>query len=195
MELVLPIGSGKITQLSSLGDLTVDEEMFESLWCLHPVDRGTGYIFGKKVEFPRWQQSFGQSYYFTGMTHKAREIEHPYLIKLLHYVNIHSSQKYNQILINWYQDGNDYIGPHSDDESQLVYGSSIYSFSFGQERDFIVHSKEDKYRQVVPMPNNSLIIMSGDIQKHYKHSVPKRTVKKCSKRRINITCRLFKVGC
>ena len=40
------------------------------------------------------------------------------------------------------------------------------------------------------MPNNSLIIMGGEMQKYYKHSVPKRSVKKVAKTRINMTMRL-----
>lgn len=100
-------------------------------------------------------------------------------------------KEYQQLLINWYQDGDHYIGPHSDDESQLVKNSAIYSFSFGQTRDFVIKSKELDYKMVLELTNNSLIIMGGEIQKYYTHQVPKRSIKKCPNRRINITSRLF----
>ena len=65
-----------------------------------------------------------------------------YLKKILKWVNKHSGLSYKQILCNWYENGNHYIGPHSDDETQLVKNSAIYSFSFGQERDFVIKSKK-----------------------------------------------------
>lgn len=181
-----------IEQIKLDKELWVDQDLFEELFALHPKERGEGVIFGQHVEFPRWQVSYGEDYYFTGQIHIGQPLTHPYLIKLLKYVQEHSKKPYKQVLVNWYQDGNDYIGPHSDDERQLVRGSAIYSFSFGQERDFVVKAKESKERHVIPMPNNSLIIMSGDIQRNYKHSVPKRAIKVCPGRRINITFRLFK---
>jgi len=77
-----------------------------------------------------------------------------------------------------------------DDEPGLVKNSAIYSFSFGQARDFVVKSKDKTFRKVFKMVDNSLIIMGGEMQKYYKHSVPKRSVKKCAKTRINMTMRL-----
>ena len=190
-------------------------EVFEEIWEMHPKERGTGKIFGKEVVFPRWQESYGKPYYFTGKLHECKPVDsHPYLVTILAYVNslYKGIQKtgyptllggegkkdgrveYNQILINWYNDGNDYIGPHSDDESQLVKGSSVYSFSFGEERDFYVRHKTNKeYKLDLKMKDNTLVVMGGDMQKHFKHSVPKRVGKKNPLgRRINITMRAFK---
>jgi alkylated DNA repair dioxygenase AlkB len=117
-------------------------------------------------------------------------------VDLLQWVKDHSGFDYNQVLVNWYQDGNHYIGPHSDDETQLVPGSSIYSFSFGQERDFVVTSKkgvlETPFHESFAMKDNSLLIMEGDMQKNFKHQVPKRATSKVPHPRINITFRLFK---
>jgi hypothetical protein len=31
-------------------------------------------MFGKVIEFPRWQASFGQAYSFTGVSHTANKI-------------------------------------------------------------------------------------------------------------------------
>lgn len=45
-------------------------------------------------------------------------------------------EQFNFALLNYYKDGNDYIGPHSDDCRDLVEGSSIASVSFGASRDF-----------------------------------------------------------
>lgn len=96
------------------------------------------------------------------------------------------------MLINWYDDGNHYIGKHSDDEKQIVPGSNIYSFSFGSSnRIFRIRDKYNKLRPFIDleMPHGTLIIMGGDMQKGYTHEVPKS--KKVKDRRINVTFRRF----
>ena len=101
------------------------------------------------------------------------------------------SGKFNQLLINWYRDGNHYIGKHSDNESQIVKDSPIMSISLGSKREFIIRDK--KTSDIVldlEMVNNSYLIMCGEMQKNYTHEVPKD--KKSKDRRINITMRQFK---
>lgn len=175
-------------------NIRIDKEEFERLWNLHPSEKGIVNVFGPK-ETPRWQQSFGRDYTFSKTEHKALPITDPYLVKILDWVRLHSGLPYNGILLNWYQDGSHHIGAHSDDERDLVPNSSIYSFSFGQERDFRIISKPknpDKIETItLSLPDNSLVIMGGEMQRWYKHEVPKRALSTCPNRRINITVRLF----
>ncbi len=82
-----------------------------------------------------------------------------------------------------------------DSETALVPSSSIYSFSFGATRDFVITSKQSGatasgQRRVIPLTHGSLVIMGGEMQKYYKHAVPKR--KACTQPRVNITFRLMK---
>lgn len=187
----LPEGQSWFQYVSKIPNkICVNSNLFEELWNLHPLEYGNVVIMGQTISTPRWQQSYGQSYYYTGKMHVALPIEHPFLIQLLQWVCQHSGQIYKQMLINWYQDGHHYIGYHSDDENQLVPNSAIYSFSFGQTRDFCIKSKHDSdFHQTIPLQNNSLIIMGGEMQKYYKHSIPKRL--RVTGKRINVTFRLF----
>jgi alkylated DNA repair dioxygenase AlkB len=190
---LLPHGHSWYVSISKIPEsIILNDEVFEELWNLHPPEFGEGMIFGKIRKFPRWNMSYGQDYKFSGKLNIARKINHSYLKKLVEWVSRHSGKDYKQILINWYQDGGHYIGWHSDDEKQLVKNSPIYSFSFGQGRAFKIKSIDGKFNETMNMCNNSLIIMGGEMQKYYKHSVPKRALSKVSKRRINITLRLFK---
>lgn len=173
-------------------EIQIDETVFETLWKLHPEEFEEGYMHGQLTKFPRWSQAYGQDYYYSGKLHKALPIELQFMKDLLLWVQTHSGQPYTSILINWYGNGQHYIGPHSDNESQLVPDSSIYSFSFGQKRDFVIKSKDKTFRKVIPMPSNSLMIMGKQMQKYYKHEVPKRALSTCPQRRINFTFRLFK---
>ena len=181
-------------------EIHMTQELYYEIWDMHPETRARGKIFGKDIDFPRWHESFGETYFFNGMNQETKPIEHPYLCKLMEWVKKHQvyffrsgkSQNYQQLLINWYGNGDDYIGAHSDSETQIVQNSPIYSFSFGQERDFVIKSNDKTYRNVIKMKHNTLIIMGGEMQKYYKHSVPKRAKSKCPGTRINITMRLFK---
>src|SRR3989338_9694986 len=152
-EVVLPEGNSRLKILSTLHEgISMDKTLFEEIWNLHPEAHGKVRIAGKEIDVPRWQQAYGQSYYYTGMMHTALPLTHPYLIKLLEWVRSDSGKNYTQVLINWYQNGNHYIGSHSDDTSQLVPQSDIYSFSFGQRRDFVITSKKDPhFRKVINM--------------------------------------------
>ena len=166
-----------------------DGEKFEQLWSVHPEEFGRVVIFGKDIATPRWQQSYLKPYKFSGLMHSALPLPEC-VVDLYEWVKF-INPDVNQCLINWYQDGNHYIGQHSDDESQLVPNSDIFSFSFGAERQFYIHRKVDRALfEKINMPHNSLVVMGGKMQKFYKHSVPKSA--RVTERRINITFRCFK---
>ena len=199
-------------------ELQLNGEEFERIWNLHPAEYGKVNVFGEK-NTPRYQQSFGHSYKFSKTEHPAVPLTDPFLCRVMQYCSEHTStymQKvpFNGELVNFYVNGNHYIGAHSDSETDLVAGSPIYSFSYGEIRDFIITpnkikngdtsdytqewkqykiaNKLDEDRIVLSLPNNSLVIMGGDMQKHYKHAVPKRALSSCPNRRINVTVRHFK---
>lgn len=189
----LPDGKSWVDVMSELPDsLKMSQETFEKIWDMHPTSYKTSKIMGKTIPNPRWEQPYGHSYKYGGIDHDALPLEDPYLILLLEWAKKDSGLEYQGILINWYEDGQHYIGYHADNEKELVPNSPIYSFTYGQERDFYIKSKKDKaYLEKIWMKNGSLIIMGGEMQKHYKHSVPKRAHNKCPEKRINITIRLF----
>ncbi|MFQ6644530.1 hypothetical protein Gotur_019962 [Gossypium turneri] len=117
---------------------------------------------------------------------------------------------FNSLLLNRYKGGNDYVGWHSDDEK--LYGSTpeIASVSFGCERDFILKKKSGKSSQErrsddkpplkrsrkssqddqhsFMLKHGSLLVMRGNTQRDWLHSVPKRA--KAETTRINLTFRL-----
>ena len=69
------------------------------------------------------------------------------------------------MLINWYRNGNDYIGMHSDDEKQLKENSPVVTISLGVERDFILKNIETKEKSVYNLENNSVLTMGGTAKK------------------------------
>jgi alkylated DNA repair dioxygenase AlkB len=167
------------------------EEIFKELLDLKPNKRGSVIIFGKEIDVPRWQLSLGESYRFSGKLHESQgPIDiHPFIEKLRLFCNSDSGQDYKQCLINYYLTGTEYIGQHSDSEVELKKDAPIYSFSFGSIRDFVVKSKVDDFRIVIPMKHNTCLKMCGKMQKYFKHSVPVR--KRVAGPRINITFRVY----
>lgn len=164
---------------------------------LAPEEKQTLVVNGKTYTPERKIKTFGRQYKFSGFKDECHKIEDEYLKKLMEFVNSHyqkffedSKHEYNQLLVNWYMDGNAQIGPHSDDEKQLVNGSPIYSVSFGATRDFVVKSKTTPYRREIKVHSNQVLVMCGEMQKHFTHSVPIRKGVKTS--RINCTFRMFK---
>ncbi len=93
----------------------------------------------------------------------------------------------NSCLINYYRNGNDYIGWHSDDEQKSYITNPIYSVSLGDERIFQLRKKETGAIVEIKLSNGSLLVMYGEeLQLKYQHRVPKS---KSDRARINLTFR------
>ena len=89
------------------------------------------------------------------------------------------------MMANMYPSGEDSLGWHADDEKDHQEGSSIVSVSLGATRDFLVKPYTDagkamfkRYghgeRLTIPLMAGDILVMSGNMQKNYKHTVPKR---------------------
>ncbi|GAI96844.1 unnamed protein product, partial [marine sediment metagenome] len=101
-----------------------DHESFQKIWNMHPEEQGKILMYGKLIPIPRWQRSYGKDYKFSGVVSKGYPITEE-LLPYLNFVNKLGYGEFNEILLNWYENGDNYIGPHSDDESQLIPGSPI----------------------------------------------------------------------
>lgn len=114
----------------------------------------------------------------------------PELLELKNKIKDITGQEYNLVNINYYKDGEDYIGPHSDNENESMTETIIASVTLGAERDFIFHHKSTNKKISLILHCGSLLTMGGLCQKYYKHSLPKRP--KIKHGRINLTFRYIK---
>lgn len=89
--------------------------------------------------------------------------------------------------LNYYRDGNDYIGWHSDRE--LEDGDIIASLSLGCSRRFLLRSKTDdtKEYEFLLKPGSLLVLNYACAKRDFKHCIPKE--KSVTDSRINITFR------
>jgi alkylated DNA repair dioxygenase AlkB len=100
----------------------------------------------------------------------------------------------NAVLINWYRNGQDYMGFHADDERELGPQPRIVSVSIGAERDFVVKSRHQSRDKVkIRLANGSGLLMAGGMQCNWLHGVPKRAG--VTEDRINLTFRYISNKC
>lgn len=168
---------------------------FMTLWNLHPAKYGQVRIAGKFIDTPRWQQSYCKPYWFSGMHHEALPLPEEFLPFLVWANTLYEEWNFNQVLINFYNDGNHCIGQHTDNESQLVPHAPIVCISLGQQRVFRVRRKStNDVIHDINMPNESYLAMCGRTQENFTHEVPKVQGQKGKDmgKRISITFRVFK---
>jgi DNA oxidative demethylase len=167
-------------------------------------------ILGKIIPIPRKQTAYGDEgtgYSFSG-THVAAKPWIPILSKIRDDIELTTGRKFNFCLVNYYANGDHYIGYHKDDERELIPGNKyvfadedaepidsdimIASVSFGQERNFYFKHDLNSIPVVkTKLGHGCLCIMIGTTNKFWKHSVPKE--KGITKPRLNLTFRYIYV--
>lgn len=146
-------------------------------------------VYGKQHLAPRLSCWFGEpwmSYRYSGHTMKPTLFT-PLLTQIKTDIEKRSGEHFNSVLLNYYRDGQDSNGWHSDDEPELGPNPTIASLSLGAARDFHLRHKLDKsLKHAILLEHGSLLTMRGQTQACWQHHVPKRAR---SNGRINLTFR------
>ncbi|MFW6515279.1 alpha-ketoglutarate-dependent dioxygenase AlkB family protein [Acinetobacter baumannii] len=150
-------------------------------------------LYGKKIPLPRltsWYGDDGKAYKYSGILSQPNPWNKG-LLYIKERIEKVSGTQFNSVLMNWYRNGEDYLNWHTDDEPELGKNPTIASVNFGETRDFQVRHKDDhQLKFTVPLQHGSLLIMSGEMQHFWQHSVPKR--KKVQHSRFNLTFRMIR---
>lgn len=156
-------------------------------------------MFGKLVPLPRLTAFCADTeheYKYSGIVNSA-QIWPPYFNNIAIRLNnlgvqlMPNSKVPNCCFINYYRNGNDYIGWHSDNEMSSYFANPIFSISLGDERTFEIKNKATDQITKVLLKNGSLAVMYGTkFQERYQHKIPKST---SNKLRINLTFRYHSV--
>lgn len=149
-------------------------------------------IFGKAVLIPRQQVWMGDphcSYKYSGVLFEP-EPWHPLVWQLTDRVNQLCQTRFNSVLLNWYADGQQHMGWHSDDEPELGQNPQIASLSLGQQRFFDLKHKNLGTQLKLGLGHGSLLLMTGQCQQYWQHRVPKMAA--ATEGRINLTFREIK---
>jgi alkylated DNA repair dioxygenase AlkB len=170
-------------------ELLPDERIFADLWRLHPKEYQDVKMRGRLVKTPRWQQAYGQDYYYSGQTNEAKPV--PEIVRpLLDWAKNTIDDRLNGVLLNWY-DGSlgHYIGKHRDSIQNLIPGSPIVTVSFGDERPFRLRPWKGTGFTDFAASNGSVFILPWQTNLHFQHEVP--ASKSWKGKRISVTFRAF----
>lgn len=146
---------------------------------------------GRDVPVPRELAWFGEvPYTYSGLKHTPTPMPAPLAaVKTAIEAYLASegiTQEFNSVLLNHYRNGDDSIGMHADDESQLRSQPVIASISLGSPRTFVFEQKGTRLKHKNPLPGGSLLVMKGTCQDAWRHGIPKEPG---SGPRVNLTFR------
>ncbi len=148
------------------------------------------WMFGRKVLQPRltaWYGDVDKPYRYSGATMAPRAWT-PSLQILRARAEALAQTEFTNVLVNLYRDGQDSMGWHRDNEKELGKNPVIASVSLGDQRDFLMRHRQDpSLRLKIPLNHGSLLIMAGETQHFWEHSLPKR--RSAQKMRLNLTFR------
>lgn len=137
---------------------------------------------GIDIMIPRKQVAYGEkgtSYSFSGTTIFAKDWnEDTELCKIILFIRNKIAKRYNFnpnfVLINRYEDGDQYIGYHTDNEKDLVPFSPIAGVSFGAEREMVFMNKSNSSnKKKLLLKNGSSYCIHYPTNANYLHSIPK----------------------
>ena len=150
-------------------------------------------IFGKWVDCPRLSAWYGDpealySYSNLSLHPKAWT---PTLLEVRNHLAETIERPFNSVLLNFYRNGNDSMGWHSDDEWEMGLDPVIASISLGSPRKMKFRHRFDSQVSnfALELSQGSLLIMAGTTQKFWQHEIPK--TKKSVGERLNLTFRFI----
>lgn len=150
-------------------------------------------LYGRQLPVPRLVAWYGDAearYRYSGLTHQPLPWT-PLLAQIRAQVVAAVGQPLNGVLLNYYRDGQDSMGWHSDDEAELGANPLIASLNLGGTRRFDLRRKgQGRIEYSLPLQHGSLLVMRGPTQHHWQHQVAK-TRSPCAPR-LNLTFRLIK---
>jgi alkylated DNA repair dioxygenase AlkB len=151
-------------------------------------------FYGKTFPVPRktaWYGYEGFNYSYSGIT-CFPEIWTNELLEIKKEIEkFIPDEDFTSVLLNLYNNGNDKMGWHADDEKELGINPTIASVSLGETRRFdIKHKQNPELHYKFELTSGSLLVMRGALQHHWVHQIPAQ--KKVKEPRINLTFRTIK---
>jgi alkylated DNA repair dioxygenase AlkB len=185
----IPVPDGELSFVAQL-DLPISNEevlarlIEETAWRSEVIT-----LWGKQYPQPRLTAWHGEkAYSYSGLRLEPLPFS-PLQLLIKDAVEAASGRRFNSVLLNYYRDGRDSMGMHSDDEPELGTEPAIASVSFGAARTFALQHKRTRQRVKLVLTDGSLLLMAGKLQKNWLHGINKTTAK--TGERVNLTFRFI----
>ncbi|WP_457787651.1 alpha-ketoglutarate-dependent dioxygenase AlkB family protein [Pseudomonas sp. PL-6] len=151
------------------------------------------FIHGRYHRVPRLTAWYGEPearYRYSGKLHQPLPWT-PLLDEIRRQIVRAVGQPLNAVLLNYYRDGQDSMGWHSDAEAELGRNPLIASLNLGGSRRFDLRRVgSTRIGHSLMLEHGSLLVMRGPTQHHWQHQVAK-TRQPCAPR-LNLTFRLIR---
>ena len=193
--------------------LEYSNKNYKKLYELHPTNKHKIIIHNNEMQVNRYSKSYlntpdmdniinqNHSYMYSGFEKNVNdELPNEFVPYYDYFLTKNSN--YNQAIVNWYDDGNDYIAYHSDCMIGLIENSSITMVNLNENNDdrkIVFKAKniieeEDNFlvkKFEIPLINGLVVEMNGKIQNEFRHGVPKLDINNDNfdKSRISISFR------
>lgn len=162
-------------------------------WHTVPWQQDSVHIYGRQVSLPRlssWHGDKDRPYSYSGIILQPNPWNKP-LVWLREQLESVTGIRFNSVLLNWYRSGEDHISWHTDAEPELGQDPVIASITLGATRRFLLRRRSHPDQKVeLPLSHGTLLVMSGALQHHWQHAVPKE--KRVTESRINLTFRVIR---
>ena len=147
-------------------------------------------LYGRSIAVPRlvaWYGDADAHYRYSGFTHEPLAWT-PLLADIRQRVQQQVGQRLNGVLLNYYRDGQDAMGWHSDDERELGQQPLVVSLNLGATRRFDFRRKGTSgIEYSISLEHGSLLVMSGLTQHYWQHQIAR--TRKVRAPRLNLTFR------
>jgi alkylated DNA repair dioxygenase AlkB len=183
----IPLPDAAVSMLAQLPLPLSNEAILEQLIAETPWRSDSIVLWGKRMLQPRLTAWHGEAAYTYSGLRLAPAPFTPLQLLIKEAVETVSGQRFNSVLLNYYRDGRDSMGMHSDDEPELGPQPVIASVSFGATRTLIFRHKRSKQTVKLDLPAGSLLLMAENTQSNWLHGINKLT--RLVGPRVNLTFR------
>jgi alkylated DNA repair dioxygenase AlkB len=175
---------------------------FNDMYSMHPEEKHKIIMYEKEVEVYRYQKTYlktpkidethlkTHSYMYSGYESVNSDILPPIFVPYHEYMK-QADPRYNQMIANWYQDGNDFIAQHSDCTREMIDNGKIAIISLYRDascdnaRVFNIEPRdgyEGLFDKVsIHMYHGTIITMCGTTQKEFTHGISSEFSHKCER--------------
>jgi len=183
----IPVDDGVLAMLVQLPLADSNAAVLAELIAATPWRSEIVTVYGKQHQQPRLTAAYGDApYTYSGLTIHPLPWT-PLLLAIKAAVEAACAYTFNSVLLNYYRDGRDSMGMHSDDERELGRNPVVASVSFGATRTFILRHKATRRTLKLDLPDGALLLMAGALQHHWQHGINKST--RAMGPRVNLTFR------
>lgn len=186
---VIPFPGGELMFMELFLDESQSSKLYELLKINIDWQSEAVFVYGKRHLVPRLTAWHGDKpYTYSGYTHPPKAWSKELLFLKKELKKVLPSFNPNGVLLNYYRNGRDKMGWHSDNEKELGFTPTIVSISLGETRRFDIKHRINKSQKLsLHLNSGSLLVMSGQSQANWLHQIPQQL--KIEKGRINLTFR------